>query len=154
MIKTKFITIPVALVILLALVLYRDSKGQILPYEGKGVVRWLWPVAVSPKETDETKLVAKELAKSLNVGNSGIALEASCNLFIEIDSWKPAPRIANFVIILQPGGGIIRATDTTELRAAIHALNEIKVQDGQFFDLPAPIVISDLPIESYTRKRK
>ena len=153
MIKAKFITIPIALVVLFALLHYRDSEGQILPYAGKGEVRWLWPVAVSPKETDETKLIAKQLALSLNLGNVGVASEASCNLFIEIDSWTPSPRYSNFIIVLQPGGGIIRATDTTELRAAINALNDIKIQDGKYFDLPAPIVISDLPIESYRRKK-
>ena len=70
-----------------------DAASQILHYDGKlGTTMWIWPVAVSPKATDETKEMAKQLASALNLGTIDVAPEAGCNLFIEMDSWKPSPR--------------------------------------------------------------
>ena len=153
--KARFSTIVLTLAVLFAKSHFCDSEAQLLPYEGRQVTTWFWPVTVSSNESDETKRLAKQLARDLKGLGYSETTEGGpgCALHIDIDSWQPSPRYANFIIVLQPGGGLIHATDTNELRAAIEALNKRKVKNGNYFDLPVPIVITDLPIESHPRSK-
>jgi hypothetical protein len=65
-----------------------DAASQILRYDGKlGATMWIWPVAVSPKATDETKEIAKQLASALNLAGLYKLRQSKCTRrAVNIDS--------------------------------------------------------------------
>jgi hypothetical protein len=55
-----------------------------------------------------------------------------CCVWIEISRWTPSPGTPGYIIVNQPGGSIITASNAEQLRLAVERFKEsIRVNDGE-----------------------
>ncbi|QDT26655.1 hypothetical protein Enr10x_19650 [Gimesia panareensis] len=105
---------------------------------------WPWPVALPPDSSPEIKAAANRLTKSLNNPLANLQTERNpvCALWLEIGTWKPNPSTPGYLILIQPGGGRIIATDLQQLERAIEQLNQQKRIRNGMTELPIGVLTS------------
>ncbi|WP_417391759.1 hypothetical protein [Gimesia sp.] len=105
---------------------------------------WPWPVALPTDSSAEIKTAANQLAKTLNspLGVHQTDQNPGCTLWLEVGSWKPNPSTPGYLILIQPGGGRIIASDVQQLQLAVDQLKQKKrVRDGKT-ELPVGLITS------------
>jgi signal transduction histidine kinase len=105
---------------------------------------WLWPVALPSDSSPEIKAAADRLSKALKNPLAVIQSERNpvCALWLEVGLWKPNPSTPGYVILIQPGGGQIIASDLKQLEKAISRLNQLKrIRNGKT-ELPIGVITS------------
>lgn len=137
-------------IILSSLLCLTDSETEALPQTRQlessepAYTVWPWPVALPPDSSPEIKAAANRLTKSLNNPLANLQTERNpvCALWLEIGTWKPHPSTPGYLILIQPGGGQIIATDLQQLERAIDQLNQKKrVRKGKI-ELPVGVLTS------------
>jgi hypothetical protein len=126
-----------------------DSQTDI----GKEVqyVLWTWPVASADSATKEERQLLRELNAVLDGKRDVIFQQTSpgCCLWVEVMNWKPNPGTDGYIVLIEGGGGWIRATNPEQLRLATRKLKEVvlKKQDGTYLPVGVfssyPVVSSD-----------
>ncbi|WP_417384099.1 hypothetical protein [Gimesia sp.] len=105
---------------------------------------WLWPVAIPADSSTEIKAAADQLAKTLRTP-LGVVLSSQnpgCAFWLEVGSWKPNPSTPGYIILIQPGGGLIMATDVKQLQRAIDQLKQkTRIRNGRT-ELPVGLITS------------
>lgn len=105
---------------------------------------WPWPVALPSDSSPEIKAAADRLSKALKNPLAVIQTDQNpvCALWLEIGSWNPNPSTPGYVILIQPGGGQILASDLKLLEKAISRLNQQKrIRNGKT-ELPIGVITS------------
>jgi hypothetical protein len=90
-------------------------------------------VGVSTDADDDVKSAASEIASAIRVD---LVIEGKtnpvCCVWIEISRWTPNPGTPGYIIVNQPGGSIITASNAEQLRLAVKRFKEsIRVNDGE-----------------------
>ncbi len=105
---------------------------------------WPWPVALPSDCSPEIKAAADRLNKALKNPLNVIQTDQNpvCALWLEVGLWKPNPSTPGYVILIQPGGGQIIASDLKQLEKAISRLNQLKrIRNGKT-ELPIGVITS------------
>ncbi|QDT21131.1 hypothetical protein [Gimesia chilikensis] len=105
---------------------------------------WPWPVALPSDSSPEIKTAADRLNKALKNPLNAIQTDQNpvCALWLEVGLWKPNPSTPGYVILIQPGGGQIIASDLKQLEKAISRLNQLKrIRNGKT-ELPIGVITS------------
>lgn len=105
---------------------------------------WPWPVALPTDSSPEIKAAADRLAKSLDNPLATLQTDRNpvCALWLEVSSWKPNPSTPGYLILIQPGGGQIIASDLNQLERAIARLDQLKrIRNGKT-ELPVGVITS------------
>ncbi|MBN72000.1 MAG: hypothetical protein CME32_22305 [Gimesia sp.] len=105
---------------------------------------WPWPVALPSDSNPEIKAAADRLSKALKNPLAVIQTDQNpvCALWLEVGSWNPNPSTPGYVILIQPGGGQIIATELKQLEKAISRLNQLKrIRNGKT-ELPIGVITS------------
>lgn len=105
---------------------------------------WPWPVALPSDSNPEIKAAADRLSKALKNPLNVIQTDQNpvCALWLEVGSWNPNPSTPGYVILIQPGGGQILASDLKLLEKAISRLNQQKrIRNGKT-ELPIGVITS------------
>jgi hypothetical protein len=105
---------------------------------------WPWPVALPSDSSPEIKAAADRLSKALRNPLAVIQTDQNpvCALWLEVGSWNPNPSTPGYVILIQPGGGQIIASDLKQLEKAISRLNQQKrIRNGKT-ELPIGVITS------------
>ena len=96
--------------------------------------QWSLPVVVQSGSSAEAIKIAHDLAAAF--GQRGVAIMKGnpvCAFWIEV-GWKPNPGEQGYVIVVQPGGAYIRATDEAQLQAGVAELKKkIKIESGRYY---------------------
>ena len=93
-------------------------------------------VAVHARADAELLAAAKEIAEAMGgdkVGVLQVQGNPVCCVWIELNNWgEPNPGAAGYVIVNQPGGSIITASDKTQLKTAVARFKKsIRKKDGK-----------------------
>src|SRR5262245_10980911 len=116
-------------------------------------VMWPWPVATSEKATSEQRQIVAELNSVLD-RKGGILLQKDspgCCLWVDIVNWKPNPGQDAYIVLIEGGGGWIRATNSEQLRLAIHRLEGVALRKNGGTHLPIGL-LTNYPLVSSERK--
>lgn len=120
-----------------------DGQEQ-TPKNSATFTPWPWPVALPTNSSAEIKAAANQLAKTLRTP-LGVVLSSQnpgCAFWLEVGSWKPNPSTPGYIILIQPGGGLIMATDLKQLQRAIDQLKQkTRVRNGRT-ELPVGLITS------------
>jgi hypothetical protein len=128
-----FRILPVAVVFLLplSLIAANTNGGE----DDAEYVRWPWPIACSEKMPEEVVSRLDTLREIIGVKlrpQSSHKSNPVCCLWVEVGTWNPNPGRAGYVLIIQPGGGILIATNLKQLDIAITRLKEMrKIEDSE-----------------------
>lgn len=96
--------------------------------------QWVWPVTV---EGDGKEVIeaAGRLRDSLGVKfnlQTGAKQNPGCCFWIQITKWKPNPGKDGYVVIIQPGGAWLQASNVEQLQAAIKRVGEVaRIENGK-----------------------
>ena len=93
-------------------------------------------VAVHARADAELLAAAKEIAEAMGGDKVGVLQvhgNPVCCVWIELNNWgEPNPGAAGYVIVNQPGGSIITASDKKQLKAAVARFKKsIRKKDGK-----------------------
>lgn len=118
-----------------------QSKNYIVP--------WTFPVGIGKRMEKTLRPSALRLSKILKQdGISVLEDNPICSFWLEIDGWHPNPGQPGYVIILQGGGAVVRATDLVQLDLAIDRIEATKVvRDGKVC-LPSNLLLTNYPTSS------
>lgn len=123
--------------------------GENSPSQANGnYVAWPWQVAVNQSSTPEVQAAASRLSKSLKSQWGSVYKtnkNPGCCLWIDVGTWTPNPGEPGYLIMIQPGGAILMATNTKQLNIAIDKLTKIKRVRGKNTLLPMG-VITNYPV--------
>ena len=146
-------TVRINLVLLIILATQNTLWATTLADAPKGCIEWKLPVALSEKASERVRSAAIRLAKSL--GQEAVAsvrVNPVCTLWVETDHWKPNPGDEGYIILVQAGGAIIRASSDEQVERAVAELEKhIIVQGGVHF-LPTGLITSYLVIPERVKK--
>ena len=105
-------------------------------------VAWLLPVAVPRAQASQLATKASELREVLQVQLSVLEVDENpgCCIWLEVGLWSPEPDRPGYLVIIQPGGARLIASNIEQLDAAIDAIrNVMEVDEGQVL-LPVGIL--------------
>jgi hypothetical protein len=107
----------------------------------------VFPVVISSKATAADRAQADRLAAIFGLSQAGIAdTNPVCCFWVEIDGWKPNPGQPGYVVLFQPGGCVLRASNTEQLERAIAAIQSAaKIVDGKR-TLPGNGLLTSYPV--------
>jgi hypothetical protein len=66
-----------------------------------------------------------------------------CCVWVEITNWTPNPGVAGYVIVNQPGGRIISASDLAQLRAAVQRFQQTIRKNGNSVEVLLGLLRND-----------
>lgn len=93
------------------------------------------PIACSPSQIGELRPVMRQLCELLGTNESSVVVVAKnpvCCFWIEIDNWVPNPGCPGFVMAIQGGGAVLRASNVDSALRAVESLrNSIKRIDDR-----------------------
>ncbi|QDT42841.1 hypothetical protein Pan241w_29300 [Gimesia alba] len=118
-----------------------NSEIESAPQHTK-YTNWPWPVAIPKTSSPEIISAAARLTKSLNnpLNVLQVTQNPGCALWLEVGSWKPNPSTPGYLILIQPGGGRIIASNLEQLQLAIHQLKQkTRIHDGKT-ELPVGVI--------------
>lgn len=114
-------------------------------------IPWKLPVAYPLSASDELKKHAAKLARLLSPRSVPADWEAKqnpiCCFWIEVDSWHPDGANSGFVVLIQQGGAVLRASDVEQVAAAVRAIEKNIVMHGDQVYLPKGVITSYPVIE-------
>lgn len=121
-----------------------DSRTRQSENSAPAYTAWPWPIALPSDSPPEIKAAAGRLAITLNNPLSVIQTEENpvCALWLEIGAWQPNPSTPGYLILIQPGGGQIIASDLNQLERAIVRLDQLKRIRGGKTELPLGVITS------------
>ncbi len=81
----------------------------------------------------ELESLAKEIAKTIGAASVGRARQNPvCCVWLEINHWTPNPGSPGFIIVNQPGGTLIQASNHEQMKLAVEKLKSvIRVRNGE-----------------------
>jgi hypothetical protein len=130
--------------LLLPLLLSGQSISAPPPSVPKNYSSWAFPVMVRKSADDQAKSLAEELAKALGQNYSVMQSQENptCDFWIEVDHWVPNPGEPGYVIVIQPGGAYIRASDDAQLKTAVAKIKALAIHRDKEVYLPIGILSS------------
>ncbi|QDU93637.1 hypothetical protein [Lignipirellula cremea] len=125
------------------------------PDQGQEYIR-PFPIVALPLDASEAHLAAaQELADALEIR---LVTRASknpvCCIWVEISNWTPNPGAPGYLIVNQPGGSIVIASNEAQLAIAVKRFQSSMGGTGKEARVPPglltnfPIVISKKPDDS------
>ncbi len=93
-----------------------------------------FPMVRIPRTTDDKlKSLAKQIAVAIGVPPVGrLDYNPVCCVWIQIVPWVPNPGTGGYLIINQPGGSIIQASDIDQMKQAVERFkSSIRMHDGK-----------------------
>ena len=105
----------------------KSSQEYVRPFPG---------VFFPSNATEAHKAVAKEIAEALGNFASPMKTNPTCCVWVELTGWAPNPGTTGYVIINQPGGSIINASDIDQLRAAMARIKKTLRKNGDQIEVP------------------
>lgn len=118
--------------------------GNASEYE---LVPWVLPVMFPQSASPSHKASAERLSKSLGQEVASPAVKNPvCCFWIEIDHWLPNPGQPGYVIILQKGGAVVRATDEEQLERAVAQIDSLRQVVAGKVLLPTNVLLSSYPV--------
>ena len=119
-----------------------ESQADQLKYRA-----WTFPIAVSRTANHEMKQAAVSLANALGQDRP-ILVDKNpvCCFWLEVDEWAPNPNEPGYIINIQAGGAIIRATSEAQLQKAVEKVKSISLTEGGKVKLPTGVLITSYPV--------
>lgn len=117
------------------------------PQSGDNFVKWRYPIAVKKSSTPEIQAAASRLSKLFRspLGVLKSNQNPICCFWLEVGTWTPNPGEPGYLIMIQPGGALLMATNIQQLNRAVDKLTKIKRVQGENTLLPVG-VISSYPV--------
>jgi hypothetical protein len=110
-------------------------------------VEWMYPVAIQSSNDRKLQETGQRLVKILDTKIS--LLEANenpgCAFWLKVEKWAPNPGQAGYIIVIQPGGAILIASESSKLDAAVTRIEKMRKTVGGKIYLPLGLV-TDYPI--------
>ncbi len=111
-----------------------DSKGT------EKFIEWKLPVGFPKSSPAKVGTLATRLAKTLKcLGTWENERNPGCCIWLDIGTWQRSgePR---YLIVIQPAGGVILASDTRQLTLAIDKLEEVLRYEGDKVLVPVGLI--------------
>jgi hypothetical protein len=129
---------------LIAIVLIAVAARAVEP--APGATELIHPfriVAIPVDATDTHKAAAQELANALGIESIVTAKRNPvCCVWLEITAWTPNPGTPGYIIINQPGGSLISASDEKQLKIAVQRFKHTIVGIGKEAEVPNGLLTS------------
>ena len=95
------------------------------------------------------KAAANELAQALG---ASVQIEAkanpACCVWLEITGWTPNPGAPGYIIVNQPGGSIVSASDEDQLKLAVQRFKNVMQKSGKDVLVPKGL-LTNFPLAKF-----
>lgn len=105
-------------------------------------VTWPWPVAIPESSSADVEKIANDLRDDLHLKVAVLRARKNpvCALWLEITEWKPNPGRDGYIVVLQPAGGVIMASNAAQLELAAQRLTTLARVKGDSVELPVGLL--------------
>ncbi|PQO45363.1 hypothetical protein [Blastopirellula marina] len=137
----------------LAVLIFLSCSSNGADQTAPETTQWVLPVATSKANAN----LDAQLTRLKDVLQNKFEIQyhengnPGCALWVEVTGFKPNPGVGGYVIVIQPGGIVLTATDAEQLERAIERIKQVRQvkKDGVY--LPVGLLTNYPVIESTDR---